>query len=203
MARLRSASAPTLDSVAIGDFNNDGKQDFAAANPQTKSRFAWEMAWAALLAPRISAWAILLSVAIGDFNSDGKQDFASANFNSDTVSIGLGDGLGGFGSVTDVSVGDNPQSVAIGDFNRDGTQDFAAGNFTASAVSIRLGGCLCPPVITQSTSQAIMIKSLECFLGVHGNWRAFRMATVAGSQQYEVTSVSFGIESATRAAPSR
>ena len=36
------------------------------------------------------------SVAIGDFNGDGKQDLAVANVDSNTVSIRLGDGLGGF-----------------------------------------------------------------------------------------------------------
>ena len=36
------------------------------------------------------------SVAIGDINNDGNLDFATANFNSNNVSIRLGDGLGGF-----------------------------------------------------------------------------------------------------------
>ena len=37
------------------------------------------------------------SVAVGDFNGDGKQDLATANYNSNNVSILLGNGLGGFG----------------------------------------------------------------------------------------------------------
>ena len=45
-----------------------------------------------------------------------------------TVSIRLGDGLGGFSGATDVSVGSEPLSVAIGDFNRDGKQDLAVAN---------------------------------------------------------------------------
>ncbi|MGE0881913.1 MAG: beta strand repeat-containing protein [Blastocatellales bacterium] len=79
------------------------------------------------------------SVSIGDFNGDGKQDFAVANQNSNTVSIRLGDGLGGFTGTTNVSVGSNPLSVAIGDFNGDGKQDFAAANYVSNTVSIRLG----------------------------------------------------------------
>ena len=54
------------------------------------------------------------------------------------MSIRLGDGLGGFSGITNVSVGANPGNVAIGDFNYDGNQDFATANQSAG-VSIRLG----------------------------------------------------------------
>ena len=65
---------------------------------------------------------------------------------------------------------------------------------------------ICPPVITQSTSQAITAgNSISCNSGPPGffqsdnsYWRAFDMATFTNSQQYNVTSVSFGIEMATR-----
>jgi len=79
------------------------------------------------------------SVAIGDFNGDGKADIAAANVGSNTVSIRLGNGLGGFTGTPDVMVGTTPYSVAIGDFNGDGRADFAAANFDSSTVSIRLG----------------------------------------------------------------
>ena len=83
------------------------------------------------LAPQLmSPWALFpASVAIGDFNNDGKQDFATANSGSNTVSIRLGDGLGGFSGTTNVDVGACPLSVAIGDFNNDGKQDFAVTRF--------------------------------------------------------------------------
>ena len=58
---------------------------------------------------------------------------------SNTVSIRLGDGLGGFSGSTDVSVGSSPSSVAIGDFNGDGKQDLAVANYSSNTVSIRLG----------------------------------------------------------------
>ncbi len=79
------------------------------------------------------------SVAIGDFNNDGKQDIAVANGGSNTVSIRLGDGLGGFTGTTNLGVGSRPQSVAIGDFNNDGKQDIAVANGGSDTVSIRLG----------------------------------------------------------------
>ena len=79
------------------------------------------------------------SVAVADFNNDGNQDIATANGGSDTVSIRLGDGLGGFSGTTNVSVGSLPVSVAVGDFNNDGKPDIAAANFSSNTVSIRLG----------------------------------------------------------------
>ncbi len=60
----------------------------------------------------------------------------------------------------------------------------------------------CPATITQSSSQAITAKnSVACYSGppefLHFDtsyWRAFNMASFTGSQQYNITSVSFGIE---------
>jgi hypothetical protein len=78
-------------------------------------------------------------VAVGDFNNDGKQDVATGNISAASVSIRLGDGLGGFSGTTNVSVGVLPFGIAVGDFNNDGNQDIAATNFNASAVAIRLG----------------------------------------------------------------
>ncbi len=59
---------------------------------------------------------------------------------------------------------------------------------------------VCWPTITQSTSQAIIPgNSISCNDGVgHANnsyWRAFNMAAFADSSRYDVTSVSFGVES--------
>jgi hypothetical protein len=60
---------------------------------------------------------------------------------------------------------------------------------------------ICPPTITQSTSQAIVTNSVACSdpgLGTLENhyWRAFDMNTFTGGQAYDITSVEFGIEQA-------
>ena len=60
------------------------------------------------------------SVAVGDFNGDGKQDLAVGNYNSDNVSILLGDGTGHFSAGTTSPADHGPYSVAVGDFNGDG-----------------------------------------------------------------------------------
>src|SRR5690242_3516916 len=65
-------------------------------------------------------------------------------------------------------------------------------------------GSSCPATITESTSQTIVTgNSVACvdnntgFTTENHYWRAFDLNTFTGGQEYDVTSVSFGIEQAT------
>jgi hypothetical protein len=60
---------------------------------------------------------------------------------------------------------------------------------------------LCPSTITESTSQAIVPEnSVSCNNGIghadNSYWRAFDMNTFTGGQEYNITSVEFGIQNA-------
>ena len=128
-------------SVAVGDFNGDGKQDLAVANYSSDNvsillgdgtgHFSGATNFAVGDSP--------YSVAVGDFNGDGKQDLAIANTFSANVSILLGDGAGNFSGPTNFGAGISPFSVAVGDFNGDGNQDLAVANSGSDNVSILLG----------------------------------------------------------------
>ncbi len=142
--QLAVGTAPQF--LAIGDFNGDGIQDFAAVNYTTNNvsiRLGnGSGGFTSPLVPEIVVGSGPTSVVIGDFNGDGKQDLATANnaVGANNVSIRLGDGSGGFVSpaVPEVSVGSFPASVSIGDFNGDGVQDLAVAN-NSGTVSIRVG----------------------------------------------------------------
>jgi hypothetical protein len=132
-------------SVAVGDFNGDGKLDFAAANfisNDVSIRLgAGDGTFTSPTTPEITVGTGPTSVALGDFNGDDKLDFASANEGSDNVSIRLGIGNGTFSlpTIPEVTVGNAPFSVALGDFNGDGKLDFAATIQSTGNVSIQLG----------------------------------------------------------------
>jgi len=158
-----ASSGSDPQSVAIGDFNNDGKQDLAIAHPDlgatTVSIRLGDGLGGFSGSTEITGGSQPQSVAIGDFNGDGKQDLAIANLTSSNVSIRLGDGLGGFSGSTNIGVGTNPTFIAIGDFNNDGKQDFAAVNGASSNVSIRLGdglGGFTSPATPQITAGSIL-----------------------------------------------
>ena len=89
-------------------------------------------------------------VAVGDLNGDGKPDLATANFETNTVSVLLGNGDGTFGARTDFGAGPDPAAIAIADVNRDGKLDLvvvnettaevpAGGSFVNGTVSVLLG----------------------------------------------------------------
>lgn len=78
-------------------------------------------------------------LAIGDLNGDNKPDVVVANHNSNTVSVLLGNGAGGFGPRSDFATLITPVSVAIGDVSGDGKPDLAVAEFDASRVEVRLG----------------------------------------------------------------
>ena len=82
-----------------------------------------------------------ISVAIGSFNGnvDSHADLAVANPGSNTASVLLGNGSGGFGAPTNFAVGTGARSVAVGHFNGDSHSDLVVVNNQSNNVSILLG----------------------------------------------------------------
>jgi FG-GAP-like repeat/Abnormal spindle-like microcephaly-assoc'd, ASPM-SPD-2-Hydin/Protein of unknown function (DUF1573)/FG-GAP repeat len=140
-----SASSPATgtypQSVAVGDFNGDGKLDLAVANggSSTVSILLGDGTGNLTMASSAAVGKWPISVAVGDFNGDGKLDLAVANDDDDTVSVLLGDGTGNFTLASSPAAGGYPTSVAVGDFNGDGKLDLAVANSASNTVSILLG----------------------------------------------------------------
>lgn len=135
-------------SVAVGDFNGDGKQDLAVANLNggtvsvllrnaANNGFDAKIDYAVGNNPS--------SVAVGDFNSDGKQDIVAVNSGSQSsVSVLLRNAANnGFEPKADYLVNLYPTAVAVADFNGDGRQDIVttsqdSGQSSTTPVSVLL-----------------------------------------------------------------
>src|SRR3989454_11466386 len=97
-------------SVAVGDFNGDGKRDLAVANynSSTVSVLLGNGNGTFQPAVTLAVGANPLAVAVGDFNRDGKLDLVVANAGAGTVSVLLGDGRGNFQAAQTFAAGSVP-----------------------------------------------------------------------------------------------
>jgi hypothetical protein len=127
------------NSVATGDFNQDGNIDFVAANEgnNTISVAFGNGAGAFTVAAPIIVGDKPGFVKVGDYNADGNLDIATANFTSNNLSIALGNGLGSFTHNTTLTIA-GPTGLATGDLNGDGKLDFVTANKTGNTATALL-----------------------------------------------------------------
>ncbi|HTX36596.1 MAG TPA: FG-GAP-like repeat-containing protein, partial [Bryobacteraceae bacterium] len=131
------------ESVAIGDFNGDGKPDLAVAADDALYLLLGN-GDGTFQAPVSLLAGSGLSVVAADLNGDGKLDVAlgqpPATSGDGTVVVLLGKGNGTFQNPisTDAGVG-NADFLGFGDFNGDGIPDMAISHEATASISIRLG----------------------------------------------------------------
>lgn len=77
-------------------------------------------------------------VEIADVSADGRPDLAVANASSNSISIFLSNGSGGFQPQASYATGTGPRMVVTPDLNHDGRPDLVSANFSGS-ISVRLG----------------------------------------------------------------
>jgi FG-GAP-like repeat len=79
------------------------------------------------------------SIAIVDLNGDRRPELVVTNKHTNTISVLLNNGSGGFALKSRYATGLEPYAVAAGDFNRDGKQDLVVANSGSDTISIFLG----------------------------------------------------------------
>jgi hypothetical protein len=127
-------------SIAVGDFNGDGKADTAIANFDANTisiRLGTGLGTftAGTTLNSSGAW----ECVAGDLNNDGKLDLAVCNSSGTTVTTFLGNGNGTFAAGAAQTVGSAPRGVALADLNADGKLDLISANNSSFATSVRLG----------------------------------------------------------------
>ncbi|MGI5863912.1 MAG: Ig-like domain-containing protein [Myxococcales bacterium] len=132
--------------VAAGDFNADGILDLATSNRGSNDAsvllgtgtgaFGAAQNFKTGLDPLVPV--APASIGVADLDGDGALDLVVANELENTLSVLLGDGMGGFVPETRPLANGQPVSAAIGDFNGDSKPDLAAAAWDADAVQVIL-----------------------------------------------------------------
>ncbi|WP_165075305.1 FG-GAP repeat domain-containing protein [Paludisphaera rhizosphaerae] len=129
-------------SLAVGDFNGDGKLDVAAgfrygSRPGGVFLGNGDGTFQNGLDLPSADLATIETVAAADFNGDGVVDLAVTFANrrqslESTIGILLGEGDGTFGTPSLFLAGSAPRALTMGDFNGDGVLDIATANAGSS-----------------------------------------------------------------------
>jgi hypothetical protein len=164
------AVGQTPTSVAVADFNGDGRPDLAAATRfSTTVSVLLNTTPAGATTPTYAVQQTFAvgnnsqAVAVGDVNGDGRPDLAVANANDKTVSVLLNTTAAGASTLSfaiqqTFLAGTGPVSVAVGDINGDGKPDLAVANSQDKTVSVlrntTAAGATTPTYAAQQTFAA-------------------------------------------------
>lgn len=133
--------------VAVADFNGDGKLDIVVANEQSANATVLlgdgNGGFTAAPGSPFSAGVDPNDLAVGDFNGDGHLDLAFANHETQHLSVLLGNGRGGFApapkSPFAVDVKPHVHGIATGDFNGDGKLDLVTDSWGTNQLEVLFG----------------------------------------------------------------
>jgi Chitobiase/beta-hexosaminidase C-terminal domain/FG-GAP-like repeat/Bacterial Ig-like domain (group 3)/FG-GAP repeat len=157
-----------LNSIAVSDFDGDGKLDLAVGNGNNVQGKTTPISiflgngdgtFAAVSSsPMVPS---PVAIVIADLNQDGIPDLIVPNWIAGGATLLLGGGDGTFSAYpVTAPAGVSPEGLAVGDFNGDGIPDLAIANESGSTVSVDLT----EPTVTANTPGVAVLPGV---LGAH------------------------------------
>lgn len=155
-----TASANHPRGVAVGDFNDDGKDDIAVTSWGTSVLSIWTGNGDGTFTHVGTESPIYINDQLGkpwgivadDFDGDGNDDLAIAFNAVNQVErlVSNGDGTFAYGGL--FSVGTGPRNLGVGDVSGDGWDDIAVSNYGSSNVSLITGSFGPPTTVSQTVT---------------------------------------------------
>jgi Bacterial Ig-like domain (group 3)/FG-GAP-like repeat len=161
--KLTAVPGNVYDSFAVGDLNNDLKDDVVIIHRGPNASFDVMLSNGDGTFTVGSNYVITSGILAGgilyDSRNNGKLDMVAVDSgNPGTVWTLLGDGLGGFAAPTSVVLpGPAGGNLVFGDFNADGLLDFADNDFTTSRLTVYLAtsATAFAPGVSYTTSDGV------------------------------------------------
>jgi hypothetical protein len=181
-------------SVAVADFNGDGKPDLAVANSALNTvSVLLNTTPAGATAPSFAPQQTFatgngsFSVAVGDFNGDGKPDLASTNSGSNTVSVLLN-------NVAPIILSGSPATGTISSAPEAPTSiTVAAGNNQSATVNTAFATALAVDVRDAANFlvQGVSVTFTAPTSGASGSFGGSNMTTVVSNASGRATTPTF------------
>ncbi len=143
LSPIQTLGSTNFTDAALGDFDNDGRQDLATATNNSTSvaiqKGSGNSGFTNLTNAFLNNGNTLSGrIVTADFNNDGNTDLVVGNNSINGFSLFHGAGNGSFEAATDFPLGFLPQRFAVGDFNNDGNDDFAVSFFSTNNFAVVL-----------------------------------------------------------------
>ena len=161
--------------IATADFNGDGKADLAVTRPADGRVYilindgTGGFAANGNSVPNFFVGFQPSAIKNGDFNNDNKADLVVITPQTNNFSVMLGDGTGGFSTLTGIQLQGTFSffdDVDVGDFNADGKQDLAVVRSGSNIVNVLQGNGFgffsnYATAPTPSTPISVVVKDLN------------------------------------------